>query len=1584
LKILFSVATDEQDNNIPISPLRKSFSFTGGTSAGNTNTIDDHYDLFYSISGGVGVSVSDNNMQKIYMDINGDGLPDIVETGNMSIVGKLIEGITNRNDADMTSLIKKLKKDTLFVFYNTGLGFTEKKAMPININLSRSTNTSLSINGAFTFGFSVFLMKVTLTPSGSGSWNISSEMSQFVDFNNDGLPDIVTAGTDGKIKVRYAIPPKCNLLSSIGTPVYLSIIIDYDLTPYSTTESPNRSWNMSSCMLQLPDGTSALDYPQKNLFEYENRRYDRFEREDYGYQTVRTKIVNDNTYNWETILRSTHSNWGMIDTVQSKMIIEDTYHNDSHLFKGLKTSTTVKNDKNQILKKQVFVYKLKDISMGTEISAENAHCFGSAWVALAIDSTLFYEKHSDPQIISVEKITHGAYGNIAKCEYLNDINTSNDDVILDTVTYYIDTNKYIILPSEMKYHAAGSPFVYTKTAQYNSHGSVRSLVNNNMQYDMSHDEYGNITRITLPANGSGMRTFKTIEYDNVLHALPVKVKDNFGYYSTTKYDYRFQVPTKTVDIGGAEMIYAYDSKGRLKMIKTPKDPDYTLKYKYWDTEQMPAGNYFLPVKWVKTLHYNPDNPSNDIEIRTENDALGRIYCIKRDAVVGGQDVILYSGLTFYDFAGNLVIATTIPLLPDDYQKRNNILESPHEVHSYDEFGRRVKTRHPDGAETYIGYDIARGVLPDGSLDIPRFRTSVTNFYGHTSLTYKDVRDLQVRTVSPLGAQTHFFYDGLGNLLKTIDPEGHSTMLTLDILGRTTQIDHPSRGVTSYFYDGTTADPSYETNPIGGLKYDYDDLGRPIYKGTGGDNMVNDIYYEYGAPNTGYQSGKLIRMQDATGITEYEYGNMGEVTAETRTHSLPSIALGLTHRTEWEYDSWGKTKRIHYPDGETVYYFYNNAGQLQSFRGSLYYINDIAYNQLGQKEKVYYGNGTVANYYYDYYTQRLLSYDLHGNNGRDLMFKNYEYDVIGNIVYRQNEWDDPLIYSWNSYEYDADNRLVYSFCDEPFHRGSYYLSMEYSPAGRILDKHLQSSRNIGELGNISWYGFDNYYSYDAPANPYAVTSMGGDGSYYWDKAGNLTFKQGSNSDNSSGIGYGSHYFYWTPDNRMQAYASDNTIAYYRYDASGEREMKLVGTVQNGWNNGRPISIPIYDNATLYASPLMTIDKRGYTKHYFAEGERIASSIGGGGTPLVNEIGTAVYQLSQKFSTFVENYFDNHTYGRNASITFDAPAEFDINYPLNDYYQGLRHDQSDKPYFFHTDHLGGSSMITDESGDCYQILDYMPTGELFMELKKVGNYSTPYRFTGHEQDKETGLHYAGARYYFDEGSIFISTDPKWYAFPSVTPYNYCLNNPIRYIDPDGKLAWPVREKYNGYGRSHLNNWHEVRAKKGGGTRLHNGLDINHKGGGNIDLGAPIVATHDGYLSRIVTDDKNAGGRRIVVTSQDGTVSTSYMHLSEVANLKVGDPIAEGQEIGKMGGSGFGKDDAYTSHLHYELRVNGVNTNPVGADGNLIDPQSLLGTQSNVIYNGGTLPEVTVTAPSAARPRALPLLPVKPVERPTQIDL
>ncbi len=65
-----------------------------------------------------------------------------------------------------------------------------------------------------------------------------------------------------------------------------------------------------------------------------------------------------------------------------------------------------------------------------------------------------------------------------------------------------------------------------------------------------------------------------------------------------------------------------------------------------------------------------------------------------------------------------------------------------------------------------------------------------------------------------------------------------------------------------------------------------------------------------------------------------------------------------------------------------------------------------------------------------------------------------------------------------------------------------------------------------------------------------------------------------------------------------------------------------------------------------------------------------------------------------------------------------------------------------------------------------------------------YNSPYKFNGKELDEETGFYYYGARYYDPRISIWQSVDPLAEKYPNVSPYNYCLNNPINAIDPDGK--------------------------------------------------------------------------------------------------------------------------------------------------------------------------------------------------------
>ena len=59
-----------------------------------------------------------------------------------------------------------------------------------------------------------------------------------------------------------------------------------------------------------------------------------------------------------------------------------------------------------------------------------------------------------------------------------------------------------------------------------------------------------------------------------------------------------------------------------------------------------------------------------------------------------------------------------------------------------------------------------------------------------------------------------------------------------------------------------------------------------------------------------------------------------------------------------------------------------------------------------------------------------------------------------------------------------------------------------------------------------------------------------------------------------------------------------------------------------------------------------------------------------------------------------------------------------------------------------------------------------------------------FNGKEKDYENGFHYYGSRYYASELSMWLSTDPMSDKYPSLTPYNYCANNPIKLIDPNGE--------------------------------------------------------------------------------------------------------------------------------------------------------------------------------------------------------
>ena len=59
-----------------------------------------------------------------------------------------------------------------------------------------------------------------------------------------------------------------------------------------------------------------------------------------------------------------------------------------------------------------------------------------------------------------------------------------------------------------------------------------------------------------------------------------------------------------------------------------------------------------------------------------------------------------------------------------------------------------------------------------------------------------------------------------------------------------------------------------------------------------------------------------------------------------------------------------------------------------------------------------------------------------------------------------------------------------------------------------------------------------------------------------------------------------------------------------------------------------------------------------------------------------------------------------------------------------------------------------------------------------------------FSAKEKDTETGLSYFGSRYYSSDLSIWLSVDPMSDKYPSLSPYVYCANNPIKLVDSNGE--------------------------------------------------------------------------------------------------------------------------------------------------------------------------------------------------------
>ncbi len=109
-----------------------------------------------------------------------------------------------------------------------------------------------------------------------------------------------------------------------------------------------------------------------------------------------------------------------------------------------------------------------------------------------------------------------------------------------------------------------------------------------------------------------------------------------------------------------------------------------------------------------------------------------------------------------------------------------------------------------------------------------------------------------------------------------------------------------------------------------------------------------------------------------------------------------------------------------------------------------------------------------------------------------------------------------------------------------------------------------------------------------------------------------------------------------------------------------------------------------------------------------------------------------------------------------------------------------------YFYIKDHLGNTRVVADEDGSAKEQNEYYPFG-----LNYTATTYQPYKYNGKELDTKGGLNWYdyGARHYDAALGRFLTVDPLAEKMMLWSPYGYCLNNPIKYVDKDGEVPFIV---------------------------------------------------------------------------------------------------------------------------------------------------------------------------------------------------
>lgn len=657
--------------------------------------------------------------------------------------------------------------------------------------------------------------------------------------------------------------------------------------------------------------------------------------------------------------------------------------------------------------------------------------------------------------------------------------------------------------------------------------------------------------------------------------------------------------------------------------------------------------------------------------------------------------------------------------------------------------------------------------------------------------------------------TNYTYDGWGNLLSEQTATGQLTTYVrgwsndggsfvvcqgtgmpwkkdcFDVLGRKKSVQSISSlnlPIEETFQYGLRGELLEHIKDIGTYpyclsfaeRYTYDTRGRMKSSHCTGKPDVN---YSY-APNAITETengqsvekrldlwGNVVQVTDEAGIVNYHYGSHGHPTSTS--FDGKTITMG--------YDDVGRQISLSDPDAGTMTYTYDSFDRVISECDAQGHLTENTYNEKGQMTETTTDGIVTTNAYGSTGTGRYLllssvrgncsvsyTYDIFGRvaterravMGGDTLETHYSYNAIGQLAAKEYVNGPTVSYTYDAYGCTNEIRANGTLISKPYENTGETLAVK-SGDNLMRERWLTDNACTLELslsgGNITGLDNDIYCTYDTETH-------------------SIDYRQG--------MFPWSEYFTYDSLDRLTS-VSGNGTEETRYAPNGNITYK-TGIGRYFYESDKPHAVTLVENTgnKISLAPQATV--------FNAFGK-------------IESVSENASNCSMQFTYGPDNerwktrQYKNGLLFREIYYMGDCEKIVQQGHTRRLYFLDngaiyvKQDNHPDSIYFTFTDQLGSIVAIVDYEGN-----------ELFKTAYDAWGQPTVYRndinfhrgYCGHEMLPEFGLINMNGRLYDPLLGRFLSCDnfvQEPYNSQNFNRYSYCLNNPLKYCDPDGEFAW-----------------------------------------------------------------------------------------------------------------------------------------------------------------------------------------------------